>query len=454
MIKLQEHRGLSSKNLLHESRYGIIKLIILIFNLACISLTIPTISTLAVLVLPIVLKGLNLLNLPKYLFKTLIIQASMIALFLFTIINFYFSIYYYNLDGSDRLDIDFFSRVVVINFLYLTGLSLNLTKIRFFPINFMVINVFLFSGGVVFIFMSIVKYLGYFNFSPQLILIATRAVPSFWAFELESINGPSLDIYSYLGLSFVGTIIFFSRFVRNCAGNRKLLLSVIFLFSIMFSSFFLAFYSSIALGARTPIIAFLLSLATGLTVSTLSSSNSRKVNVILSYCVIFIIVFVVFGLISQYLVDQVYGLVDIGIGKRFVERGFEAHSRTDLWQTVIKESFNFPFGGRKIPLPTVYAHNIWLDQLNDSGVISMILLFSYHTFQLLVILKLVNSKIPAEFKAFILCTSVAFLVAFLATPVIQANYVYFAISCFFFGSTTRFTFDANQIMGTKLPGQK
>ena len=147
MIKLQEHRGLSSKNLLHESRYGIIKLIILIFNLACISLTIPTISTLAVLVLPIVLKGLNLLNLPKYLFKTLIIQASMIALFLFTIINFYFSIYYYNLDGSDRLDIDFFSRVVVINFLYLTGLSLNLTKIRFFPINFMVINCILLQSG-------------------------------------------------------------------------------------------------------------------------------------------------------------------------------------------------------------------------------------------------------------------------------------------------------------------
>ena len=88
-----------------------------------------------------------------------------------------------------------------------------------------------------------------------------------------------------------------------------------------------------------------------------------------------------------------------------------------------------------------YAHNIWLDQMYDAGILAMLLLLTFHIVQIPILLRFFKLDMPKIIQVFVLCNLVAFMAAFVQAPVIQANYVYFAISCFFFGSVGRLTLD-------------
>jgi hypothetical protein len=351
----------------------------------------------------------------------------------------------YGLDESDPIRIVI--QILVINTLFLTSICLDFKKIPFFPFNILLSNIALFSGGVIWVFLSVAKHTDW-SLSIGEFIIQNRSVPSFWKVDADPINGPSVDMFSYLGLSLVGVVISNILYFRSF---KKINLPGFIFFIGVFALVCMSSYSSIALGARTPIIVFLVSIiATFVLTNYSNQSRFNKIKLFFYGLIGFIILF--FGeLLLAELSRTTNFLLDIGIGSRFASRGLETSGRYEIWLAVINQVWDFPWGGRKMDLlGASYAHNIWLDQLYDAGILPMLLLLIFHLVQIPIMIKFFRLKLPIIVHVFVLCTLIAFTAAFLQAPVIQANYVYFAISCFFFGSVARFTHDFDVMSTRKL----
>ena len=409
-----------------------LKFVALCPYLFIISLTIPKISLLFLLLLPLVLKFFGYLRIPKYLLKSTGIPISIVSMILFTIIN-YCLVYSYGLDEKSAGV--YFIEAVMIIVLFLTGICLDFKKMPFFPFNLLVVNLSLFSGGIVWVFLSVAHY-NKWSFSFASIVVAGRKVPKFWE-QADFINGPSLDIYSYLGVSLVGLFIVLASIGSFIGKYRKSIL-LTFIFILIFMSG----YSSVSLGARTPIIVFLLSIVVTIVfINFFNQSFQASRWIMICFYLSIACMGLFFGeILTESLLALISSLLDLNIGNRLISEGLET-PRYIVWQQVIDQIPNYPWGGRYMIISEDYAHNIWLDQMYDAGILAMLLLLTFHIVQIPILLRFFKLDIPKIIHVFVLCTFVAFLAAFMQAPVIQASCVYFAISCFFFGSVARFTSD-------------
>lgn len=420
-----------------------VKFLISCLSLAFISLSIPGISTVLILVIPVIFKFMGYLRMPKYVINSPRIIISVISLLLFTIFN-YSQVYLHGFDESDPIRIVI--QILVINTLFLTSICLDFKKMPFFPVNILLSNIALFSGGVIFVFLSVAKHTDW-SLSIGAFIIQNRSVANFWRFDADPINGPSVDMFSYLGLSLIAIVISNILYFRSW---KKINLPGFILFIGVFALVCMSSYSSIALGARTPIIVFLVSIIATFVLTNYSNrSRFNKIKLFFYGLIGFIIL--LFGeLLLAELSRTTNFLVDIGIGNRLVSRGLET-TRYEVWLAVINQMWDFPWGGRNMYLAgEYYAHNIWLDQLYDAGVLPMLLLLIFHLVQIPIMIKFFRLKLPIIVHVFVLCTLIAFAAAFLQAPVIQASNVYFAMSCFFFGSVARFTHDFDVMSTRKL----
>lgn len=436
-----------------------LKFLIALVSLFIFTLSIPQVSNFSVFLIPFIFRFFSFSNWPKYLFKYWPIKMSSYLLFAFSTANYYIVIYVYKLAHIDKPDFRFFTIVFTINILYWMGISLNLRKIPFPRFSILMINLAIFAGGIVFSYLSISKYTRVF--SPfNVITIIERRVPNFWYPRGELVGGPFFDMYSYLGLSLIGILIFSlfllsnSSFYLNEIGNiakSSKIFSLLFSIIIFLILFLFAFYSSVALGARTPIIVFIFSAFTSFILINFSVVKSRRNITILSLLYAFLVLLVLFlpDLLINTFQSVIASLTDIGIGSRFGVRGMDT-PRYELWRTAITQMWNFPFGGRQMSLPGEnYVHNIWLDQLYDAGIIPMIFLILFHLSQIPVIVKLIKLNISLLVKIFAICTLIGFMAAFIATPVLQSSYIYFSMSCFFFGSLARLVVDTEKFSSSK-----
>jgi|LakMenEpi03Aug12_release.lakeMendotaPanAssembly.Ray.scaffolds.fasta_scaffold30683_4 hypothetical protein len=410
-----------------------LKFVALCLNLFIISLTIPKISTLFLLFLPLVLKFFGYLRIPKYLLRSISILISIVSLILFVIINYY-QLYSYGLN-SEKGSGYFFIEVVTIILLFLMGICLDFKKMPFFPFNLVALNLSLFSGGIIWVFLSVAQY-NRWSFSLISIVIPERKVPGFWNGS-DLINGPSLDIYSYLGLSLVGLFIVLASLSPSIGKYGKPIL-----FTVIFILIFMSGYSSVSLGARTPIIVFLASVLTTVIFTKFFKQGFQKSRLIMiSFYSSIGCIFLLFrDVLSESLFELINSLLELNIGTRFTSEGLET-PRYMLWLEAIEQIPNYPWGGQSMIISEPYVHNIWLDQLYDAGILAMLFLLIFHLVQIPILFQFFRLKLPAIIHVFTLCTLVAFIGAFVQAPVIQANYVYFAISCFFFASVGRLTLD-------------
>jgi hypothetical protein len=420
-----------------------VKSLIYSLSLAFISLSIPRISTLFILVIPVIFKFMGYLRRPKYVLNSPIIIISVISLLLFTILN-YSEVYFHGLD--ERNPISIVIKILVINTLFLTSICLDFKKMPFFPFNILLPNIALFSGGVIFVFLSVAKHTAW-SFSIGAIIIQDRSVPSFWQVDADNINGPSMDIFSYLGLSLIGIVISNILYFRPW---KKINLAGFIFFIGVFSLVCMSSYSSIALGARTPIIVFLVSIIATLVLIYLSNRYRFYEKKLFLDGLIGLIIFLLGEFLRAELSRTTDFFLDIGIGNRFVLERLET-GRYDIWLAAINQMWKFPWGGRKMDLlGNNYVHNIWLDQLYDAGILPMLLLLIFHLVQIPIMIRFFRLRLPIVVHVFVLCTLIAFLGAFLQSAVIQASYLYFAMSCFFFGSVARFTHDFDVMSTRKL----
>jgi hypothetical protein len=349
------------------------------------------------------------------------------------IINYY-QLYSYGLDpekGAGRL----FIEIITIILLFLMGICLDLKKMPFFPFNVFALNLSLFSGGIVWVFLSVAQY-NRWGFSLASLMISERKVPEFWK-QADLVNGPSLDIYSYLGLSLVGLFIILVLPSLSIKKYRNpILITAIFIL------IFMSGYSSISLGARTPIIVFLSSIIATFTFGTFSKKRSQQSTLITIsfYSFIFLVFLLIRDTLNQFLIELVNNLSGLNIGNRFISEGLET-PRYIVWLEAIHQIPNYPWGGRSMIISENYVHNIWLDQLYDAGIWAMMFLLVFHLVQIPIFFQFFRLKLPVIIHVFTLCTLVAFMGAFVQAAVIQASYVYFGISCFFFASVGRLTLD-------------
>jgi hypothetical protein len=411
------------------------RLIILCFILFFSSLAIPRISSLFGLFLPLIDFALKLLKFPgylrinNYLFRNVKILTSIVLLLLFVILN-------YTIGSAYEIEIyssSYRNAVMIINFMYIVGILIDYKKLPMFPINFIIVNLSLYLGGILWVFLSVGNYVG-FSFNAKFLVIQEREVPSFWKEGIsEAINGPTLDMYSYLGVSLIGLIVFgFSDLIAS-----KLIKAYqkIFLLLALILCFLLSLYSSLALGARTPIVVIIVSLIANYIILNLSFTKKQIRNIIIILISITTLL-IIQSLFIEILQNQFTYLADMNLLARFEKEGLDT-SRYQTWLDVITQIWDFPWGGREIYMKSSFAHNIWLDTAYDTGLIPMLLLLCFHFLQIQFILKFLRSNLPKILKSFTLCSCIAFLAAFLQAPVIQGHYVYFAISCFFFGSVIR-----------------
>jgi O-antigen ligase len=134
---------------------------------------------------------------------------------------------------------------------------------------------------------------------------------------------------------------------------------------------------------------------------------------------------------------------DTNFGYRLAEKGLET-DRYDAWLSSVDQMFEYPWGGRFMKLPDGlrYVHNIWLDQLYNTGIIPMILLMAFHILQIPIFFDFLKLNLPRTLNLFFISIIIALLAAFVQAPVLQASFPFFASSCFFFGSIMKLTIDS------------
>lgn len=404
--------------------FNYIKLALLIALLFCSNLYLPKLSTLCIPlifslgIISLLLEPSPIIRISKYSSSINIFLLASVLLTIFSL--FYFEIIYsYEFTDNESS----FIYMLTIPMSYVIGYSIDYSRLPYWPFNLVIITLFIIGGGVTFVYLSV----GQVNHgSLSEFLITNRRVTSFWGANSEPINGPSLDLYNILGTSLLPVILY-----GKDNKNKGIYAIVALLASV---TFFLALYSSVALQGRTPIIA----LITALFITTIFviAKYKNKNKFIWSLFLTLIGLFLLANL--ENILSQGFNyFLNKNLLTRFKTMGFET-ARYNLWETVLKGVFDYPFGGRKIVITgNSYAHNLWLDVAYDAGLLPMFLLVLFHALHVKLFFKIFRSELPRILIILFMSLGVAFLIGFMGTPVIQASRYYFSTSCFFLGLITR-----------------
>ena len=396
------------------------------------TLEIPRISLLILILLPFIITIFDYLKVSKSLVNKSFLPI--LLLFLFSL-SHYIQVYVYQYEESQWS----FKAIIIINVMFIVGIFLNYRKMPFFPFNIMIINFCLFGGLIVWAFLSVFKEVG-LNFDFQAIIIQDREIASFWV-PSSKILGTRIDNVSILGISLISLL--FTQVLEIHRISYKKLARKLVLTLPLLALAFMGLYNTVALSGRKPFIVLGLSLIVPITYYFILKNKFLFVSLV---TFLFIIRDILIGIILDSLAQFA---LETNIGNRFLEKGLES-ARYEVWLKMITDIWKFPWGGRKIDLPGGisvgdYAHNLWLDVGNDTGLLSMFLLLGFHLLQIPIILNLLNLNTFKTIKIFIICSMLAFLLPFISEPILRGPYyIYFGTSCFFFGSLIRLDYETKR----------
>ena len=392
-------------------------------------LNIPKISLIVAILLPFISFIFGYLEISKSILNKYFLVI--LVLFLFTL-NHYLHSYLYQFTSLDFSLANFLG----INLMFITAIFLNYRKMPFFPFNIIILNLFLFGGGIVWAFLSVFKEIG-LNFNVQQIIIEDRRIRSFWSADTVDWGGTVYDMFSTLGLSLMAiTFLQVRELLKDITKfSFKVLVRKFILILPFFTLNLIGLYCVIALGGRKPWLILATSLIVTISYDFILKNKFLTVSLI---TFVLIIQDILIGIILDFLTKFA---LRTNIGTRFLEKGTES-ARYELWSKTIIGIWKYPWGGRMIDFPYAIQspHNLWLDAGYDTGLLSMLLLLTFHLLQIPIVLNLLNSNTFKIIKVFILCTLVAFFMTSMSESVLKlANY--FVVSCFFFGSLIRLDYE-------------
>jgi hypothetical protein len=405
-----------------EAKFWLFNISLLIINLG-----IPIISYAYIVLIPLPFILMKYLNLPKLIFKSTYVLISLSSLISFSLLSYFNT---YNLQEFDSLlDLlrSFFVYVMPMNYFFWLGISLNFKKIPFNYLSCIIFNFFFWGGGVLFCYLSIAgSSLSGFEYS-----YAT----DFWR-EGRIVNFRSLDPFIGIGFSYIGLMLFLANklFFSNKIGNRRYSMSNVSFFILLFyiSHFIISVYLSQISAGRTFV---------GITVISLMSLlcfDRRKTVIPVKFMFLASLVFLAFLL--NFVLDSYFAIF---LSRFDLSNLFSG--RLELWTSFFNEYFvSSAYDSRQVfsfTEETSYVHNLWLDEFYKSGFFSGLSIVVFHVTQIFILVKFIRLKYDLIFKVYFFCISISLLLIFMVTPMISASYSFFCVSCFFFGSLSRFMID-------------
>ncbi len=389
-------------------KFAILLLIFFIFGL-----DVPRISTLAIFLLfYITLIKWNDINK-----KDFIIQSFLLLMFSFT---YYLIIYDYGF-------IELWSaikNVLMIQFCYTLGYSINRKNTYNWPYNLIWIILSIVAGFVVFSFLSVYSEYGYNE------LIIQREATPLWAGE-DPINAPVLGLFASPGLC-LAPLLFFGK-------DQLMKKSHSFLIAIIVLLLFIGgFYVNFFLQNRSPFVALVLSSISSTFIYFFMKGSK------LSYKIktLFLIV-IIFSISYHLFVNNIYDYTRFPIIERFMIIGIKT-DRYESWKYMIRALLNFTniSGGRIAYIGGLsYAHNLWLDIAYSAGILPLIFLLIFHANHLKNFIIIVRAKLPLPLTITIITVSISILVGFMVEPIMDASVTYFSATCFLLGLIRRLSSD-------------
>jgi len=206
--------------------------------------------------------------------------------------------------------------------------------------------------------------------------------------------------------------------------EKKLLVLVIFLFSI-------AFFSILNMSNRTGLLILLVSLLGFIYIQ--KEKRFRSIMIFIIFFSILLIFYLkdIWGFSSWFKNSLLFDrLSNTGIN--------EESSRIDIWKNALFDLIDYPFGYRGNVYYSLmgsdYAHNLWLDVGLKTGFMPLIPLFIFTISGIVDLVKTVfYSKYDIFLRVLIFAFGIGFYITFFMEPVLEGLFIMFFIYCFFSG---------------------
>jgi hypothetical protein len=244
--------------------------------------------------------------------------------------------------------------------------------------------------------------------------IAARKPPHLWD-RTEIVNATALGGMTALGFSQLGSLLFWVR--TRARGFPAALAAII----IAVAS---GAYTNLLLRNRGPILGAGVAVCAAAWMYARSDSETMRRKFVR---IALVAAMVGIGLVAFTWLSQFEAL------QRFQAEGLET-ARYDLWTTVLGEMWNHPWGGRQIPIPELYVHNLWLDVAWDAGPLACLLLVAFHVAHLAPAWTVFRSRMPDGLQQVLGMAGIALLVTSVSEPVLAFPIAYFAFSCLYLGA--------------------
>ncbi len=195
----------------------------------------------------------------------------------------------------------------------------------------------------------------------------------------------------------------------------------------------------ILIGGRTYLILLTVSLA--LTLIGKIVVSKHKIATILKYCL-------VVGIIAAFLIyiyqNNVWNIKSMFESSYLYERFFSDNPQGELFQTsrwerkliYLQNLLEYPFGGNHIrnDLSVGYAHDIWLDTFDRSGLLTLFILLLYTISSIIRFFKCAIKTNDCLHKKIILIVfPIVLMLAFLVEPIMEGAPMVFFMYCFMDG---------------------
>ena len=285
---------------------------------------------------------------------------------------------------------------------------------RFFP-PFVYPLLGLLIGYTVFTFLTASQSLA----TTASIINLDRSAPSFWT-NGEPLNGPVLGILASLGICIL-PLLFLDP------GDPAPPSYLAFRFLVIPITVAVGIYSNLVFQNRSPFLALLLAMAAAYALHFVRMDGPihAKIKVLLKPLVVLITVCVLVLL----LVDPIF--FDLLL-LRFQMDGVRTE-RTTSWMVMIQNMPLYPWGGKHVNFDDIYAHNLWLDIYNATGVIPFVFLLSFHLMHSPSIKRVLTRMTPLWLTIFLLVLFTSMFMACFGEPVLDASPLYFCGTCLLLG---------------------
>lgn len=195
---------------------------------------------------------------------------------------------------------------------------------------------------------------------------------------------------------------------------------------LVFGGIYCLWYSLVT-ASRMLVVIFAVVLAADITLYFYLNRNN-KVSHMYLYILLSILLATV-TLASVFYVFNIGGFYDYMHSYMWTRDGGILHNiRFQAQFSVLKQLFRYPFGGKLMDLAGLeYAHNVWLDAANNSGIFAFLLLMAYTTLTLYDFIKLIRTQTIAHETKYLLVSSyLSLFLYYMVETALVANIMYWA----------------------------